>query len=382
MNPTSRRCAAFLALYYGVNALYQGYISKYFQQLGVSDYELMLLLVSFPLMALIFQPLWGMLSDHARSKNAVLLLITGVSCALIPFYSRMPAFGWLLALSCAFSAFYTAIQPLGDSLVLQSLQKANAPYCPVRLRGCISFAIVNLSAGYALRGSYQTVPLLVSAGLFLLFAAACFLPRCEKQPDTRPARFFDTLRTPYMLPLLALLMPLQLAMGYFYSYFSLYFTALQGGSSSLLGLAYFLSSASEIPFLLLGDRLYERHGAGRLMLVSAAALALRFALLGFTSHVIIALASQLLHGLGFIVMTVCMAKFVSRAVPESLRASGQTVVSVVGFGISRVFGVLGGGLISHRLGIPAGFVMISGVCLLSFLCAAPYFLRRPPLTDA
>ena len=175
-------------------------------------------------------------------------------------------------------------------------------------------------------------------------------------------------------------MLLQAAMGYFYSYFALHFTSLNGGSGALLGWAYLIGSASEIPFLLLGDRLFDRFGAGRLMLVSAAALTLRFGILALVRSPIAALASQALHGLGFVVMMLCMAKYMSRVAPPALRGSAQAVISMAGYGISRTFGVLAGGFISNRLGsIGAGFGLMAAVCALALIGFAPVFLRLPVL---
>ena len=188
------------------------------------------------------------------------------------------------------------------------------------------------------------------------------------------------LRLPHILPLMALLAVLQLCMGYFYSYFSIYFTALPGSSSGLLGLAYFISSTSEIPFLLFGHKLFKRWGAGRMMLISAAAMTLRFALLGLTHHVAVALASQALHSVGFIVMTVCTSQYVALIAPKELKTSAQMLLSVVGLGIARVPGILLGGMVSRMLGGEAGgFLLMSILCAAALCIFAPVFLHLKPL---
>ena len=116
------------------------------------------------------------------------------------------------------------------------------------------------------------------------------------------------------------------------------------------------------------------------MLVSAAALTLRFGILALVRSPIAALASQALHGLGFVVMMLCMAKYMSRVAPPALRGSAQAVISMAGYGISRTFGVLAGGFISNRLGsIGAGFGLMAAVCALALIGFAPVFLRLPVL---
>jgi PPP family 3-phenylpropionic acid transporter len=171
-------------------------------------------------------------------------------------------------------------------------------------------------------------------------------------------------------------------MGYFYAFFPIYFTseAHINGSSGLLGICFFISAVSEVPFLIYADRLFDRYGAGKLMCVSALICTVRWLILAVTGNMYIALASQALHGWGFIVMTVSMAKYISATVPPELRASGQMLIAVVGFGIARVFGILGGGLISEALGgIRQGFwlmAIISGAALIVF---SPMYMRRAPM---
>ena len=175
-------------------------------------------------------------------------------------------------------------------------------------------------------------------------------------------------------------MLLQLTMGYFYSFFSIYFTAMPGGSSRLLGLCYFMSAMSEIPFLLNADRLFEKLGAGKLLSVSAIALTLRWIILGTCHNVYAVMASQLLHGWGFIVMTVSMAKYVSATIPDELKASGQMLISVVGFGIARVFGILGGGLVADAMGsVQKGFLLMAIVAGVGLIAFVPRYLAMKPL---
>ena len=179
--------------------------------------------------------------------------------------------------------------------------------------------------------------------------------------------------------LIALTMPLQLTMGYFYGFFSTHFTSLPGGSESLLGWCYLISALSETPFLLFSDKLFRKFGAGRLMLASAALLTLRWVLLAATDSVPINMVSQALHGGGFIVITVSTAKYISLTVPAELRSSGQMLLAVTGFGIARVAGNFLGGLAAMRMGEGNVFWFCAALTLLTLLVFAPYYLRKPPL---
>lgn len=374
------RYAAFMITYYTVNAIYQGYISKYFQLRGAATAQLSVLLAAAPMISIVSQPFWGMRGDRAKSRNRVLRLMILLGVGLILMLPLSRAFGWMLLFNALFAAQYTSIQPMGDSIILESLlARGNQPFGPLRLCGSLSFAVVNLVFGLLVGERFEWVIYLTAALLVGVFLSTYLLPPTPgHQAETgRRMSLADLFRVPGMPPLLALFMMLQLCMGYFYSFFSIHFTSLPGGSTSLLGLAYFISATSELPFLLNADRLFDRLGAGRLMCLSALTMLTRWVLLAACPNVAVVLCSQLLHGGGFIVMSVSMAKHINATVPAELKSSGQLLLAVAGFGLARVFGILGGGLLSGALGSTRhAFLVMAGVCALALILFAPRYFRR------
>ncbi len=381
MKKASVNCALYLILYYSVQVFYQGFLSKYYQQQGISGTALMLLLVSAPLMATFALPLWGTKADRSRKRRRVLQAAILISLCVMPCLYLSHSVYVLLPLICVFAGCYIAVQPMGDSLILEKLQSEHQPFGPVRLAGCLAFACVNLIGGILIKNDYQGIPLIVTVLLLVLLAGTYLLPDLPgHQRQGEKLSFSKVLSLPHIVPLIILMMVMQMCLGYFYSYFSIYFTSLPGGSSGLLGLAYFMSATSETPFLLWGHKLFKRWGAGRMMLIAAASLALRFLLLGVAQHAYLALASQLLHGLGFIVFTVCLSQYVSLTAPKELKTSAQMLLSVTGFGLSRVPGILFGGLLGEYLGGQSGvFLLLSGVCTIALLAFIPIFMKLPPL---
>ncbi|NLG24958.1 MAG: MFS transporter [Clostridiales bacterium] len=375
------RFSAFIMAYYVANAVYQGYIAKYYDAVGIGLTQLSVLMAAMPLVSIGMQPVWGMLGDRFPSRNAVLRAMIAISGALLLVYRVSNSFVWLLAVSTLFSAAYTSIQPMGDSIVLESLHGAGRPFGPLRLTGCLSFAVMNLAFGFILEGRYQLSPILTAVMLALTFAATYALPpTAGHQSDGRKMNVMALLGRRDLMGLLLLLMVLQLTMGYYYSYFPLHFTAMPGGSTRLLGLSFFISATSEVPFLLNADRLFKKLGAGRLMCISALACTLRWVTLAFTDNVVLVLISQVFHGWGFIVMTVSMSMYVNQTVPPELKASGQMLLAVVGFGLARAFGILGGGLLSGALGgIRGGFWLMAAISGAALAAFTPIYWRAAPL---
>lgn len=377
------RYSLFLSFYYMANAIYQGYASKYFEAAGMSTAQLSVILAATPIISIIAQPLWGAAGDRARSRNRVLHGMIVFAAAVVLLYRVSGSFWWLLPASCLFSAAYTSIQPMGDSIILEALSPDGHPFGPIRLVGCVSFAVMNLVWGQILTPERMSLVVYgTSFMLILLLLVSRVLPVTagHQSANGRKMNMTAILKMKHMPGLLTLLMLLQLTMGYFYSFFSIHFTHLPGGTNALLGVCFFLSAMSEVPFLLNADRLYERFGVGKLMSVSALALTLRWLLLASTNSAWVALASQLLHSCGFIVMTVGMSKYLNDTVPDELKASGQMLISVVGFGIARAFGILGGGLVASAMGsIQMGFLLMAGISGAALLIFAPRYLKMPAL---
>ena len=80
------------------------------------------------------------------------------------------------------------------------------------------------------------------------------------------------------------------------------------------------------------------------MLVPAVSLLLRWILVTLTESPTLVFASNLLHGGGFIVLHLTLARYVADTVEPGLHATGQAMVSAVLFSMSRAMGLVGGSL--------------------------------------
>ena len=367
------RWALFPIGYYGANAVYQGYISLYYTHLGFRSDRLGCISAATALAAIAAQPLWGTLSDRTKKRTRLLsLLCVAAALALLPALLGQ-GFGLQILTAALFYAFFCALLPLGDAILLEGLGD-DGGFGPYRLAGGLSFAAagaiygtLSLPAGGAV---WCTSLLLVAAAL-----AAYLLPDSPGQQRAR-VPFARLLRNKELLILILFLLPVQSTMGYFYTFYAPHFKALPGGTDALLGLSYLISAASEVPYLLLCDRIYRRFGAAKPMCVAAGVMALRWLLLGNAQSAAAALLTQLLHGGGFIVLSVSMAKYVADRVAPELRTSGQMLLNMVSFGAARVIGNLGGGLLAEHIGRGAAFLTGAGVCIAALAAFALWQMRR------
>lgn len=366
---------AFPIAYYAANAVWQGYMSLYYRGIGFGEGKIGLISAAMALAALLLQPVWGKLGDRSKKTNRLLALLALLSGAVLLPVLAHDGFFWQMAFACLFYVFYCALLPMGDSILLEVLNRNDMPFGPYRLAGAVSFAAAGAAFGGVLDRWGRKSVVLVSAGLLVLTAfAAWMLPESKRKPKRKPA-FRALFRDRDLMIMLAFMIPVQMTMGYFYTFFSTYFSALPGANPQLLGVGYAIATAGEIPYLLFCDRIFDRFGAARPMCVSAFVLMLRWILLGFSKNAYPALASQILHGGGFIVMTVSMAKYIAAHTDENLRASGQMLLSMASYGIARVAGNLGGGFLAERYGGANVFLLAAGVCFAALCAFAPKAFR-------
>ena len=362
--------ALFLMAYYITNCMYQSYMSLYYTGIHFTSAQIGAINAGVALASTAFQPVWGTVGDRTKNRALLLAALSVASAASVFAFKWFRGFVPLLLLACLFSCFYTSLQPMGDSIILHELNRRNQPFGPIRLAGGLSFALSGVVFGKVLDapGRELLVPVYTAALCLVTALSTVTLPKTEGgQSKGKKMRFSELFKHKELMGLLAFMAPVQITMGYFYTFFSPHFMSLEGGDSARLGLCYFISACSEVPFLLMSDRLLDKYGAGRLMRLSAVTLAVRWLMLGLSDSVWVVMLSQVLHGWGFIVMTVCMAKYISREVPEELQASGQMLLAIVSFGISRAVGNLAGGLLAGWMGRGNVFLVCSALCVVTLI---------------
>ena len=359
---------------YAVIGVYQSYSSLYFVSQGLDHAAVGTLQAAAPMTAIIAQPFWGYAADRSGNRCSVLrwlILFSALSVSLYPLAKTLP---WMIAAVCFFALFQTSLQPLSDAILLEEINRRQQPFGPLRIAETLAFAIITWISGRFFEHHGHWMPWVTAAMLLLSLTATLTLPNSSNNQVSKPKPFI-LLKDRQLMGLIGVSCLLQITMGFFFSFYPIYFTEQIGGSRTLLGWAYLIGSLSEIPFLIFGDRLFERLGVSRLLILSAACMVLRWLLLALVPQLPAAMLSQLLQGGSFVVMMFSMAKYISLHVPEKLRASGQTLLGMAGYGFSRVIGTLVGGWLARLWGIQILFG-ISAVLALTGLILQAVALRK------
>jgi PPP family 3-phenylpropionic acid transporter len=359
----------FYTVAYMGSAIYGTFIPIYFQSVGAPPSEIGILLSLGPLVAVLAQPLWGMLGDRAKNKNSILLLLIGGCGVVMLIFPLSTMFYYLLAMVCLFTFFQTSIIPISDAITLEELEKNKRwSFGTIRLGGTIGFAIMSIGFGFI---AQFNISYLFTVYALVMLVALLLLLRFPKVSGYQSAgnkmRIWVLFKQRKLMIYMGINVVLQITLGYYYSFFPVYIKAM-GGDSILLGWSMVISSLSEIPFLIFANRIFQRIQIPYILLISSIATALRWFAFSFTDSPLWVLPAQILHGLIFIVLSVTMAVYINQHVPKELKASGQTLNGLLSLGVARIIGSFIGGFASEAIGMKEVFFYNAWIALGCAIC--------------
>lgn len=362
----------FILLYattYMANAVYNTFIPVYLKSLSLNGTLIGALLSLGPLVAVFSQPIWGITGDRAKSKNDVLkILVVGSGAAIIIFPLSTNVI-FLFVIITVFTFFQSSVNPLSDAITLEQLEGSSFRFGHIRLAGTLGFAAMSVLAGTIINKKSSNMFLLYFAITLLVFFTVTRLPIVKgHQSEGRKMQMWELFKNRELMLLISLNFIIQATLGYYYSFFSIYFNQ-SGGNSALLGVAMLISSTSEIPFLLNADKILARFGIKAVLIFSALIVTLRWFLMYAVSGAYAMLAVNALHGMTFIIFSYCMATYINNNVPRELRASGQTLNALLCMCLARIIGSFFGGILSDMTSIRQVFLYIA---LIDLATAAVY----------
>jgi nucleoside transporter len=295
--------------------------------------------------------LGGAIADRFARTERMLAVLHGLGGLLLILASQQTSFGALYVAILLYAVCYLPTLSLVPSLVMRHLAAPSAEFPVLRTLGTVGWIAAGLVIG-ALGLELTPHPMQIAGGLSLCLAVYCFSlpatpPLQSRAPRTLRSLFgFDAIalmRDPlfalFVIASIALSVPNQ-----FYNAFAaLYLTEVQAPHPAML---LTLGQMTEVAVLLLLPRMHTALGPRRVLLVGAAAWAIRATLfsLGGDGSLPLIYAGILLHGVAYGCIYVAGQLMVHERAPASMRASAQGFMAVATMGL----GNLGGAWIAGR----------------------------------
>ena len=296
-----------------------------------------------------------------------------------------------LALYFCHGLFFVAMFPLLDGIFFSSaeeIEKSGAKgtgYPLVRVWGTAGFMVPSLITFFPLRfGAPASSIIPVAVGFCLLSVANSFT-----LPAPRKGLAKKKNRIPTKAALAKLFSPegRWLAIGLFfgflaasiyYAFISNYYNEVIRIPNEYIGLIFNVGVLLEIGYSIAMPWMQRRFGLKKIISAGLALMTMRMLLLAFFPNPMIAVATQIFHGLEVLALFVAPQIFINRLAGDEFRNSIQGAFTMTAGGLSRVLSGVTAGLIIMHGGLKSGLFYGAALAGVAFLIITFLFGRIPP----
>ena len=302
--------------------------------------------------------IWGLTSDLLQRRKPIVITMHLVSAVLFPLFWFLSSqtFVLICIIMGLFSFFFRPSIPLIDTWTLDYLSNKGGDYGRIRSWGSVGYMVPLLLSILIFSPSSGgtagvLLPMFFGVSGFRLLAAiqASYMP--DMSPSEREKMDWKALKIylhPFAIVFFFCVFVRSFVFSPFFAFFNVYLDTL-GVTDNMKGLPWIVAVGAEVIMLAFSNKLIQRFGAVTAIICAYVAMAIRFFVLAAAPSWEIILVVQLLHALTFGAYHPAAIQIINRITPESFRATGQTLVSVIG-GIGGILGNLIGSVWASSYG--------------------------------
>jgi MFS transporter, PPP family, 3-phenylpropionic acid transporter len=355
----------FNFLYFGLLAIFIPFLPVYLAEQGLKPGQIGFIVGTGGFVTIITQPLWGMISDKSKTIRKVLLILILFSSIIGYLLYDSSSYLLLILFAMLLYFFLMPIDPLTESLNFTIAESSRISYGSIRTYGSLGYAVVSLLTGYVMSyfGAHSLAILFVGIGVISFVV-------CWRMPDApvsgKPVTFgslkhFLSNKETLLFLLLVFICSIPARMND--TFLGVYIREL-GGSTALVGQAWFLAGSSEIVVFALSFW-WLRKGKELIIITFATAFYfIRFFTSAWITEPHLLAYLQVMQLLTFPIFYSAAIQYLYRIVPIEWRATGQTVLALLFFGVSGILASYIGGAIYGAFG---GKVFYLTIATMSFL---------------
>lgn len=371
MNENRKYYIFYFILFFAWSSVYTLVAIYLSEEAGFKLAEIGTLMSFLPIITLVFQPIWGALSDGTDRKKRLLMGIMSVNVLLALMMTFFTSKIAIILVYCLYTVFLCAQSPMTDAMAIAYVNRTQqGSYGSIRAWGSVGYAIGSIAVAQivfyvGLKSIFYIAALGFIVSLFLLSHIK------EYKLKVNRVNYFKDLgdllkRKEYVFILIYSF----LFSGSFFGgeqYLGLYFRW-HGIPVSKIGILTFVAVCVEVPFIFYSKRLIRSFGIVPLMLLMNCVSILRMGILSIGNVWGIFVISSILRGIIVGIFIPLFIEVVSSITPKALSTSAISIYSAVSSGIATFTFTLLGGFLADRLGYPFlygtyGFVAIMPLML-------------------
>jgi MFS transporter, PPP family, 3-phenylpropionic acid transporter len=384
------RAAVAYAAYFVSIGVWFPYLPVYYHALGLDLATIGLFAAVSAATSLVAGPAWGIVADTLDRSGRALplaallaataalgLWLAGGLLATIPGAPDPRALLLMLGAAVCVAASSAGVGPQLDARAVDSVGGDRVGYGRLRAWGSLSFIVTAAVAGRLLDATGPAglfavfVPALVATAVVTATLPGIHAPEVDGPRPRAPLRasplgpgLGELVRVPELRAFLLAMFVCWSALNAANAFLSVDLVTL-GAPPNVVGLAWAVGAALEVPLMWLYPTLAARFGADRLLVAGPIALGIRAlgCALAPTPEVLVAVTA--LQGVGFALSFVGGVAHVARLAPRRLGATAQGLFGSATVGLGAIAGSGIGGLIVDSVGLRGVFTLSAAASLVA-----------------
>ena len=368
---------AYLVYFAAIGAAFP-YLPVFYRDIGLGLEQIGILTAIQAAIQLLLAPVWGGLADRFPHTRLTLPLAAAIATVGAMILFRADDFPNVLVGSLILYAGISGIAPTLDARTLETLgTERRSRYGEVRAFGSLAFVLATLAVGFVLDAEgarslfWVYIPFLIAT-----VAVTATIPR--RGGATQSVNLMrgagEFLAGAGVALFLIGFTVVWASLSAANAFYSIQVVAL-GGSAGLVGIAWAVGAAIEVPLMYAFPRIGARVGTERLVVIGALAFALRALLASIIVDPVALVLIAPLEGVGFACVFVGGVTVLAARAPAGLQGTAQGLFAGAS-GLATIIGSVAGGAIAEALDIPGLFRLCAvgglfGTAIVAFALLRP-----------
>ncbi|UQZ36065.1 MFS transporter [Paenibacillus sp. PK3_47] len=372
---------SFMFTIYGTSVLAVSYFPLFYANLGFSSTQIGLLYAVGPLISILSNLFWSMISDRLGTVRKIMAILLAGQLVTAILLSRAEEFGTVLIILTCYYFFYYPVFPLADTMAIKIAERHKRNFISIRVFGSLGYSFFALTVGYVLRvldSSWSiTLCIIVVIAALLITIGLKDVKRDSAVQKLNTIAADGADESPKGSGLKEILLQkevlwffgcvLVLATGYRMNeaFLTLSLKEMNAGDE-IVGWALLSSALSEIPIFFLLSKYGEKFKELPLLAAASLMFTLRFLFMSLAQEPITVVAIQAMHSVSFGIFFVTAVRYITGIIPDHLRATGQAIFTVVWSSAAGLLSGTFGGIIFENAGRSVFYIVATGFSVAAF----------------
>ena len=320
------------------------FINLFYVSIGFNGKQIGFISSTSAIVGMLVSPLWvSEVKKRPQARNILqaALILGGIGYYAIGLQSLFPL---IIIIVFLHALAASGIAPLSDSMAVTVSQEADSGYGSVRVWGSLGWIVTVLSSGW-LTARFGFIAAFVGVALMWLIAASLIF---FIQPRFFSSRQISTQPKPNLRVALQYIWQDKVLRGFAFALivigffnngvlqFENVFLSELGATKQIISVAGILSAVVEIPFMIYSDKIVQRVGAHRLLLVALSmTIFMRLSVLTLPSIITI-MVVRFIGGVAFSFYTISFIKLISSRTQPTETGTVLAIFSVTLAGLVNI----------------------------------------------